>query len=845
MSLNNGGVYTYGAPLVVHAFDQAKNSAACTHMQQQMDLSRVSSASMQLPVHSFVNGMDLVPRLRDRPQLRATLDVLKPALPAFLRQAFNEPGSFVPVGMVYLLIGDSISAIDTAANAAALEPADAQLYRDAIALLETRTAKDAFVLSCLQDHALVSYTEKLEQVLASVVPILFVGGTQDDYEALAIKRMSSSGTVHSELALRHKKSNVISHSSFQHVRVQAVIAAVAATAAGAVALAKIQKVAGTLHPVSLVQHLLSEGRNCTSVAGKVAVLAPAAMTVAKTVLPTIGRLVGGHMLHSTAQAAGVGLVCPPLAAVSLGASVLNACMTGYTIYQLHGISSHLGKMDGKLDSVVTSSARMEASLVNLTGSAQHITSELDTVKLMTQAIDSGIQQLHHGMQQQTAMLQQVMKCCDKLGEGQAVIIEYQRALLDAVGTVGREGKEGTKKILDAMHIQRMQSLQEKMDLFQNCMKDHLRKPGDAHKAAALRARSFELQASAKSWAAELADDTNPVHIVGRQSFLMMHCLAAVGLDAASSAQECFQQDVREHRLEALQRVDADILVLLRSTTPYLIATVYQVALAQLVYLRRAMMSTTDIAQVYSCVSDSSRPQSTAVVHSANDLLWLDGLHGIRQLFQRSAADDAAEHQPLGSFFALVSLQDLTWYCGWKQLSAEQAVLIPVPVVQVPELLDVIGVPPREQKAAMQHLRKTDLQSLQQMALPEYLADAVACLEEQLPGLGLAAKHTEDTLFARPRLAAGHQDTTRSADGKRLASFQRLWRLASKSGNLPVLAAGLWYGANVWDNCHERASTMLLHKSVLRLGACCGGLRAFKVRTAPYGSVPCHQHLCAS
>lgn len=62
--------------------------------------------------------------------------------------------------------------------------------------------------------------------------------------------------------------------------------------------------AGTLHPVSLVQHLLSEGRNGTSVAGKVAVLAPAAMTVAKTVLPTIGRLVGGHMLHSTAQAAG-------------------------------------------------------------------------------------------------------------------------------------------------------------------------------------------------------------------------------------------------------------------------------------------------------------------------------------------------------------------------------------------------------------------------------------------------------------------------------------------------------------------------------------------------------------
>lgn len=64
------------------------------------------------------------------------------------------------------------------------------------------------------------------------------------------------GTVHSELALRHKKSNVISHSSFQHVRVQAVIAAVAATAAGAVALAKIQK--GQLLQLQLVRNAQSQ-----------------------------------------------------------------------------------------------------------------------------------------------------------------------------------------------------------------------------------------------------------------------------------------------------------------------------------------------------------------------------------------------------------------------------------------------------------------------------------------------------------------------------------------------------------------------------------------------------------
>lgn len=46
------------------------------------------------------------------------------------------------------------------------------------------------------------------------------------------------------------------------------------------------------------------------------------------------------------------MVCPPLAAVALGASLMNACMTGYAIYQLHGISNQLGKMDGKLDVVM-------------------------------------------------------------------------------------------------------------------------------------------------------------------------------------------------------------------------------------------------------------------------------------------------------------------------------------------------------------------------------------------------------------------------------------------------------------------------------------------------------------
>ena len=70
----------------------------------------------------------------------------------------------------------------------------------------------------------------------------------------------------------------------------------------------------------------------------------------------------------------------------------------------------------------------------------------------------------------------------------------------------------------------------------------------------------------------------------------MYCLAAVCRDAADASDNKFEEDCKRHRANALRKVEADIISLLKCTTPYLLASTYGAVLAQLVYLRRALTS---------------------------------------------------------------------------------------------------------------------------------------------------------------------------------------------------------------------------------------------------------------
>lgn len=77
----------------------------------------------------------------------------------------------------------------------------------------------------------------------------------------------------------------------------------------------------------------------------------------------------------------------------------------------------------------------------------------------------------------------------------------------------------------------------------------------------------------------------------RQVFLEMISLAAVCSDAAAAAGYMFKQDVRTRRADAAAKVAEDIKNLLRWTTPYYLADTYGELLGRLVYMHRALTTT--------------------------------------------------------------------------------------------------------------------------------------------------------------------------------------------------------------------------------------------------------------
>ena len=72
----------------------------------------------------------------------------------------------------------------------------------------------------------------------------------------------------------------------------------------------------------------------------------------------------------------------------------------------------------------------------------------------------------------------------------------------------------------------------------------------------------------------------------------MFGFAAVALDAAYVVIQASKtqriEDSHDNRQKAVEKLDAAIISLLQSTTPYSLATQYHEVLAQFVYLRRAM-----------------------------------------------------------------------------------------------------------------------------------------------------------------------------------------------------------------------------------------------------------------
>lgn len=155
---------------------------------------RNASVSAKLPIHSFINDMDIVPQLLESTKIMTLLQVVQLMLP--LRKcAAKQTGKFMAVGTVYLLLHDRIHAFDTHADGANLAQTVEQLFVRVSGRSHKRSEGDEMIMRLLQDHLLARYTSKMQAAVLHTVPVLFLGGQFQDYEAVPIKRMSpSAGT---------------------------------------------------------------------------------------------------------------------------------------------------------------------------------------------------------------------------------------------------------------------------------------------------------------------------------------------------------------------------------------------------------------------------------------------------------------------------------------------------------------------------------------------------------------------------------------------------------------------------------------------------------------------------
>ena len=155
-------------------------------------LCRDIAVALRLPIHNFVNGLDVMPWLLDSARIQALLTAVQPVLPSSLQRILDQkahvPGSFVPIGNTYMLLGNHIR-VSTWNRPDQVTPI-AHLFEMVAASVDTSAAQDSVMMRAMHDHLPNGYSTNLQDAVMCCVPILFMGGTMDSYEAVRIKRMS-------------------------------------------------------------------------------------------------------------------------------------------------------------------------------------------------------------------------------------------------------------------------------------------------------------------------------------------------------------------------------------------------------------------------------------------------------------------------------------------------------------------------------------------------------------------------------------------------------------------------------------------------------------------------------
>ena len=146
-------------------------------------------------MHSFVNDLDFVPYLTNPSTVQPLMDALQPVLPSCMQrtvaQSKSSGGSFTHLGSTHFMIADKMKTVNKSGSLFSEE--HLQLCQRIAAMCQNSASCELLFMHSLRDHLSGSYSSKLQETVRCTVPVLFMGGSPADYEAVRIKRMSVAG----------------------------------------------------------------------------------------------------------------------------------------------------------------------------------------------------------------------------------------------------------------------------------------------------------------------------------------------------------------------------------------------------------------------------------------------------------------------------------------------------------------------------------------------------------------------------------------------------------------------------------------------------------------------------
>ena len=272
--------------------------------------------------------------------------------------------------------------------------------------------------------------------------------------------------------------------------------------------------------------------------------------------------------------------------------------------------------------------------------------------------------------------------------------------------------------------------------------------------------------------------------------------ASVGIESAVYVEK---SETTGHS-EAINCLKEEIVTLLQHATVYSLTAMLRDVLQRYVFMLRGLMHSTR-ASTYLCTPSDKLPKppvSTIVKHAppgcfgrlskANCQVdsahkapalpataqlvhemttlqpWQDGLEELLPLLAPtdcSQEGDSIAAGPMPDSLELLTFADWEWYMELVQLPPDTVMQKQAPPTHVPisVLLERLGVGPTMMPIIQQRLRLEHMPLLREAVLPRFIDEVIACIDEQVPGLGLSGKHAQTPLLhgmAQGVLASGNQ-----------------------------------------------------------------------------------------